>query len=487
MSRTVVIGGGICGLACAYDLAKAGREVVLLEADGRLGGKILSDKAGGHVFEAGPDSFITQKPWGLQLVRELGLEGRLLPTSETEKDVFAFTRGRLRRYPDGLMLMAPAKVLPFLASDLVPFSTKLRMGLEYLLPRGAGGADESLGAFTRRRFGAEALEVIVGPVMAGIYAGDPDRLSMAATFPQFCEMEREHGSVMRGLRLAHAKRLAAASMASEAALPRDSARSAAKPKPGPRVTMFMALDGGLSGLVDALAAKLPPGAARTGAPVTGLARSASGWTVTTAAERFDASAVVLALPASAASRITRAVDERLDNELARIDFVSTATLSLAYPAGAWKGRLKGFGFVVDRREARAVVAGTYSSSKFPGRSRDGSELLRIFLGGAGREEVVAWNDAKVLGAVRADLKRILGADPEPETARVYRWPASNPQYNVGHQERVARLEALMAAQPGLLLAGSSYKGVGIPDCVRSGREAAKRVVDADGRPDGGVA
>ncbi|MBI5595466.1 MAG: protoporphyrinogen oxidase [Elusimicrobia bacterium] len=471
MSRTVVIGGGICGLSCAYDLAKAGREVVLLEADARLGGKILSDKAGGHVFEAGPDSFITQKPWGLQLVRELGLADRLLPTSETEKDVFAFTRGRLRRYPDGLMLMAPAKVLPFLASDLVPFSTKLRMGLEYLVPRASNGADESLGAFTRRRFGAEALEVIVGPVMAGIYAGDPDRLSMAATFPQFCEMEREHGSVMRGLRLAHAKRLALAK----------------KPQGGPRVTMFMAMDGGLTSLVDALAAKLPPGSARTGAAVTALARSGSGWTVRTAAGQFDASAVVLALPASAAARIVRAVDERLDNELARIDFVSTATLSMAYPAGAWKGKLKGFGFVVDRREARAVVAGTYSSSKFPGRSRDGSELLRIFLGGAGREEAVAWNDEKVVAAVRADLRRILGADPEPTTARVYRWPASNPQYNVGHQERVARLEALAAAQPGLILAGSSYKGVGIPDCVRSGREAAKRVIDADGRPDGGVA
>lgn len=470
MSRTVVIGGGICGLSCAYDLAKAGGEVVLLEADSRLGGKILSDKAGAHVFEAGPDSFITQKPWGLQLVRELGLADRLLPTSETEKDVFAFTRGRLRRYPDGLMLMAPAKVLPFLASDLVPFSTKLRMGLEYLVPR-ANGSDESLGAFTRRRFGSEALEVIVGPVMAGIYAGDPDKLSLSATFPQFADMEREHGSVMRGLRLAHAKRLA----------------MAGQPRPGPRITMFMAMDGGLTTLVDALAAKLPAGSVRTGAAVTELARADKGWRVKTASEEFGADSVVLALPASAAARITRAVDERLDNELARIDFVSTATLSLAYPAGSWKGELKGFGFVVDRREARAVVAGTYSSSKFPGRSRDGSELLRIFLGGAGREAVVTWDDEKLLGAVRADLKRILGADPEPETARVYRWPASNPQYNVGHQERVKRLEALVASQPGLILAGSSYKGVGIPDCVRSGRDAAKRVLDAKGRPDGGVA
>ncbi|TPW18826.1 MAG: oxygen-dependent protoporphyrinogen oxidase, partial [Elusimicrobia bacterium] len=209
MSRTVVVGGGIAGLACAYDLAKAGREVVLLEAAPRLGGKILSERAGGHVFEAGPDSFITQKPWGLALVRELGLASSLLPTSEIEKDVFVYTRGRLRRYPDGLMLMAPAKVLPFLASDLVPWSAKLRMGLEMLVPRGTD-PDESLGAFTRRRFGSEALEVIVGPVMAGIYAGDPDRLSLAATFPQFADMERDGPSVFLALRRAHAKRLAAA-------------------------------------------------------------------------------------------------------------------------------------------------------------------------------------------------------------------------------------------------------------------------------------
>lgn len=463
MSRTVVIGGGIAGLSCAYDLAKAGREVVLLEASQRLGGKILSETAGEHVFEAGPDSFITQKPWGLALVRELGLDSALLPTSETEKDVFVYTRGRLRRYPDGLMLMAPAKVIPFLASDLVPWSAKLRMGLEMFVPRGAD-PDESLGAFTRRRFGREALEVIVGPVMAGIYAGDPDRLSLAATFPQFADMERDGPSVFLALRRAHAKRAAAA---------------AAKPAGGPRVTMFMALDGGLGRLVDALAARLPSGSVRTGAALESLRREGAGWRVRAGGAELAAESVVLALPASAAAPLLEPLDADAAAELAAVRFVSTATVSLAYAPGAWGGRLKGFGFVVDRREARAVVAGTFSSSKFPGRAKGGAELLRLFLGGAGREDVVGWTDSDILAAVRRDLRDILGASPEPTTARVYRWPSSNPQYDVGHRQRVERLEGRLKSLPGLVLAGSSYKGVGIPDCVRSGRDAAKRILSGN--------
>ncbi|TBR26216.1 protoporphyrinogen oxidase [bacterium] len=459
MSRILVVGGGIAGLSCAYDLAKAGQDVVLFEASPRLGGKILSDPAGPHVFEAGPDSFITQKPWGLALVRELGLDKLLLPTSETEKDVFVYTRGALRRYPDGLMLMAPAKVLPFLASDLVTWPAKLRMGLEPFVPRGSD-EDESLGAFTRRRFGREALEVIVGPVMAGIYAGDPDRLSLAATFPQFSDMERETGSILLALRRAHAKRLAAA----------------AAPKKGPRVTMFMALDGGLGRLVDALAARLPAGSVRLGAPAESLRRDGKGWVLKAAGAEHAADAVVLALPASAAARLLEPLDAAAAAELDAVRFVSTATVSLAYASGAWGGKLKGFGFVVDRREARTVVAGTYSSSKFPGRAKDGAELLRLFLGGAGREDVLDLSDSDILAAVRRDLKDILGASPEPATARVYRWPASNPQYDVGHRARVARLEARVKGLPGLVLAGSSYKGVGIPDCVRSGRDAAQRLL-----------
>lgn len=249
--------------------------------------------------------------------------------------------------------------------------------------------------------------------------------------------------------------------------------------------MFMAMEGGLGRLVDALAARLPAGSARVGAPVEGLRRSGAGWTVRAAGEDFAADAVVLAAPASAAARLVAPLDAAAGAELASVRFVSTATVSLAYPAGSWGGRLKGFGFVVDRREARAVVAGTYSSSKFPGRAKDGAELLRLFLGGDGREEAVGWSDADILAAVRRDLGVILGASPEPTLARVYRWPASNPQYEVGHQARVARLEAALKALPGLVLAGSSYKGVGIPDCVRSGRDAAKRVL-AGPDSEGGV-
>ncbi|MDE2291257.1 MAG: protoporphyrinogen oxidase, partial [Elusimicrobia bacterium] len=262
-------------------------------------------------------------------------------------------------------------------------------------------------------------------------------------------------------------------------------RRAPPPRPGSRVTMFMALDGGLSGLVSALAERLPEGAVRLGTPAESLERAGAGWRVRAGGETLEADAVVLALPAHAAAALARPLDAPLAEDLGAIPFVSTATATLSYPRGAWGGRLKGFGFVVDRREARAVVAGTYSASKFPGRAPEGVDVLRLFLGGAGREDVVGWDDARILAAVREDLRRLLGADPEPEAARVYRWPRSNPQYNVGHRALVSRLERAVAGLPGLLLAGSSYKGVGIPDCIRSGREAARRVL-ADGPAAGSV-
>ncbi|MBI3297642.1 MAG: protoporphyrinogen oxidase [Elusimicrobia bacterium] len=463
MSRVVVVGGGIAGLACAYRLAKAGAEVVLLEAAPRLGGKILSEKVGSVTFEGGPDSFITSKPVALELTRELGLEERLLPTGDVDRDVFVYSRGRLRRYPDGLMLMAPAEVLPFLASDLVGWRTKLRMGLDLLLPRGGAG-DESLGAFTRRRFGGEALEVVVAPIMAGIFAGDPDRLSLAATFPKFPELEQRWRSVILGLRADRARR---AGLKAAAA-------------PARRVTMFMAMSGGLETLTAALAARLPAGAVRLRAPAESLTRTGDRWVVRAKGEEHPADAVVLAVPASAAARLTAGLDPALSAELASVRYVSTATVTLSYPAGTWGGRLRGFGFVVDRREIAVVTAATFSTSKFPGRAPDGTEVLRLFLGGWRREEMVDWTDERILAGVRADLRRILGADPEPAAARVYRWPAANPQYVVGHQALVARLEERLGSHPGLLLAGSSYKGVGIPDCARSGTEAARLALELKG-------
>lgn len=453
MRRAAIVGGGIAGLSCAYELARAGGwEPRVFEAGPRLGGKIRTERVEGAVVEGGPDSFVTVKPDALELVRELGLEGELVPTAGGDTAVYAYTRGRLRRFPDGLMLMAPTKVLPFLASDLVPWSAKLRMGLEPLVPRGPADADESLGAFARRRLGEEALEVIVGPVMAGIYSGDPDRLSLRSTFPQFCELERKYGSLWRGLRAA----------------------AAARPAPKPGVTMFMTLRDGLARLVDALAARLPGGCARTGTAVAGLEPAGGRWRLALAGgERWEADAVVLAAGARAAAALLGGVDPALAEALKRQRCASTATVTFLYEPGAFGRRLSGFGFVVDRREARTLMAATYSSAKFPGRPHGGLELVRCFAGGVGREETAELPEAELAAAARRDLARILGKDPEPRALRVFRWPKASPQYEVGHEAWLRGLETELERRPGLRVAGASYHGVGLPDCVRSGRAAAR--------------
>ena len=463
--RVAIVGGGISGLACAYALSKEKNfDVHVLEAEERLGGKIFSDKVGADIlFEGGPDSFITAKPWALALVRELGLEKDLLPTHPTKKDVYVYTRGKMRRLPDGLMLMAPTKVLPFLASDLVDWPTKLRMGLEMFLPAKRGDDDESMGDFARRRFGTQALETIVGPILAGIFAGDPDRLSMASTFPQFVELERKHRSLILGM------------------------RAAKRPAPQNGLTMFMTLKGGLSSLVSALREKLPEDAVRTGAAVLRVEKTGGGYAlVLKSGETMQADRAVICAPAGAAAPMLSNLDGKLSESLAAIPFSSTATVSLAYHAKDVAQNLDGFGFVVDRREKRSVMAATYSSTKFPGRVPPDKVLIRCFLGGAGREYAVSGSGEDLIAAVRSDIKDMIGVNADPVAARTYRWSGANPQYNVGHGERVSRIEERIAPYAGLVLAGASYKGVGIADCVRSGQEAAKRLISPEGASVGAV-
>lgn len=449
---TVVVGGGIAGLACAYEITKAGAPVILLEAAERVGGKIHSDELAGAVIEGGPDSFVTNKPGALELVRELGLEGELVPTSKTNKDVFVYTRGRARRLPDGLMLMAPTKVLPFLLSDLMPMRSKIRMGLEMFIPGKAEG-DESMADFARRRFGEEALHTIISPILAGIFAGDPERLSMKSTFPQFAEIERVHGSLIRGMRrMAKGRR-----------------------PPSGSITMFMAFRGGLNRFAEAIAQRLPKDALRLGTAVEAIEKSGDGYELSLKDKpAITAERLILAVPADRASRLLSDFDRELSSELAAIPFSSTAVVSLAFAEKDLKNPPRGFGFVVDRREKLSIMAATYSSSKFPGRAPEGTVLIRCFLGGAGRERVLDCPDNELLLHVRRDLKVVAGVMAEPIGAKVHRWSGVNPQYNVGHGERLDRIEERLKTHPGLVLSGSSYRGVGIPDCIRSGRDAARR-------------
>lgn len=499
--RVAIVGAGIAGLAAAYFLRKqaalAGTplEVVVFEAAGRAGGHIVSEDLDGFLIEGGPDCFVSQKPWGLRLAQELGLAGAVTSTASAGTTTYVLSDGRLHPLPEGTMLMVPTRFLPLAGSGLLTWPGKLRMGLDLLLPRGGVG-DESLGAFVRRRLGQEALEKIAEPLVAGVHAGDPDRLSLLSTFPRFKEMEQRDRSLI--LAMVKARRRVAAARRAEAA--------GGAPPP----SAFVTLAGGLETFARSLGAGLPDGTIRLGTQVVEVARPADsaagiaalsadparirGFLVRTAAgsaaqvagsghrgsagaageDLFDA--VVLALPAKDAARLTAGLEPTLARELAGIDSVSAVTVSLAWRREAVAHPLDGFGLVIPRREKRPIMGVTWTSSKFPGRAPDGTVLLRAFLGGVKGPEILAREDAEILALVRAELRELLGAVGEPLLGRLYRWPEAMPQYNVGHGERLKRLETMQDGLSGLVLAGGSYRGIGIPDCIQSGVEAAGKVL-----------
>ncbi len=468
MSRHVVIvGGGIAGLATAYYLQKIAAadavplQITLVERDARLGGKIVTALEDGFVVEGGPDSFITQKPWALQLCRELGLSDRLMGTNDAQRAVYIWRRGRLRKMPDGMLLVVPTRFLPFITSDVISWPGKLRMGLDLFIPPRQDDADESLAAFIRRRLGQEALDVLAEPMMAGIHVSDAERLSLLATFPRYRDIERKYGSLTRGM------------IASRRAQAR--AASASGNGHG-RTTVFMTLRDGLQELVSAIGGALTA-TLITGRGVHAIARTAVGYRLTLDDGRaLDADAVVLATPAYVSAALLRPLKPELADRLEAIRYVSTATVSLGFAAADLARPLNGFGFVVPRQEPTRLLACTWTSTKFTHRARPGAVLLRAFVGGPRREDLVALDDKALIALVREELAGIMGISATPILARVYRWPRGNPQYDVGHLERVAQIEAL--CPPGLYLTGSAYRGVGLPDCIQQGQATAQQVVAA---------
>jgi oxygen-dependent protoporphyrinogen oxidase len=461
----LIVGGGITGLSAAHRAVELARErgiplaLTLVEARERLGGTIASEHVDGFLVEAGPDSFLSEKPWALALCRRLGLEDRLVRTDDRFRKVFVWHGGRLHPLPDGFQLLAPTALLPFATSSLFSLSGKLRMALDLVLPRG-GGDDESLGAFVRRRLGAEALERVAQPLVAGIYTADPDELSLIATMPRFVELERRERSLILGLRRA--------------------LRRAPRPgTSGARWSLFVTFAGGMEEMVTALADRLPAGAIALKQRVTGLTRSGTGWRADTTAGPIEADHVILATESHATARLTRYVDPALANLIGEIAYSSAATVSLGYRRADVPHPLDGFGFVVPRREGKALLAATFSSVKYPGRAPEGHVLIRGFLGGALNAGVLSEPDEALVQRARAELGQALGIRAEPVLTRLHRWPASMPQYHVGHLTRVDTIERLAGAIPGLSLAGGAYRGVGIADCVRSGEAAAARALGVE--------
>ena len=464
--RLVVVGAGISGLAAAHRAVERARELgrpldlTVLEGADRVGGTIQTEQRDGFLVECGPDSFLSEKPWALALCRRIGLEERLIRTDDRFRRTFVVWGGRLHPLPEGFQLLAPTRLAPLLASRLFSWPGKLRMACDLVLPRG-GDPDESLGAFVRRRLGREALERVAQPLVAGIYTADPDELSLSATMPRFLEMERRERSVI--LALWRAARKAPAQHAGTS---------------GARWSLFVTLARGMEELVQALAARLPAGAVRLKERVAGVAREEGRWRIATAGgAAYEADALVLAPEAHQAARMLRYVDPGLTHLLEGIPHASSATVSLAYRRADVGHPLDGFGFVVPHAERRPIIACTFSSVKYAGRAPDGHVLLRVFMGGALNEAVLQGDDATLVRTAREQIGPLLGIAAVPELARVALHAQAMPQYHVGHSARAAAIEQAVARHPGLWLVGGAYRGVGISDCVRSGEEAADRLLE----------
>ena len=460
-TRVVVVGGGIAGMSAAYYLGRAPGEVecTVVEEHGRLGGKIETVHTDGFTIEAGPDSFIARKPDALGLVRDLGLEEQLVPARRGGA-VYLVDRGRLVPLPQGMSLIAPLAPGPFLRSPLFSLRGKLRALAEPLVPPRRDAPDESIGSFTRRRFGQELVDRVAEPLMAGIHLGDPDRLSMS-TFPHLLELERTHGSVIRGMR--RMRRNRPADRGSHAGIPMYSLRE------------------GMGSLVKALDAAVGRSAVvRTRTRVTRIERTRTGYRIVleTAGgtpEALEADCVVLAVPASAAAAILRETEREASELLTSFSAYSSATVSLAFGTDAEIPELDGTGFLVPAAEHRTIRGCTFTTNKYPARSPSGAFLLRAFIGGPDADPVLDRSDDELSGLVLEELRDIIGVRSQPRFSRVFRFRHATPQYEVGHSERVARLASLRGC--GLHFIGSSYTGSGIPDCTAAGRQVASAVVE----------
>ena len=462
--RVAILGGGISGLAAAHRLTEIAPHIqaTLFEASSRLGGILQTQQRGDYLIERSADMFTTREPWALDLCRRVGLADELIATDQRYRRALIVFRGRLHPVPEGFQLLTPSKLWPMAKSPLLYTAGKLRMAGEYFIPPRKSGDDESLAAFVRRRLGNEAFERLVQPLVGGIYTADPEKLSMAATLPQFLEMERCHGGLLRSILKSPQKPAATKNEGS-----------------GARYGLFLGLRKGMSQLVDAVAARLPSDCVQLNTRVQAVSRTEQGWQVAFEDSRpavtFDA--VIYALP-GASQGLLRLVDDPLSALVGRIERAGCSVVALGYRRSQFKHPLDAFGFVVPAIEKRRMIAASFGSVKFAGRAPADRVLIRTFIGGALQPQLAELPDDELIALVREELGKLLGASGEPEISEVFRWPNAMPQYHVGHLDLVAQIEARVAQVPGFALAGNAYRGVGIPFCIRSGEQAAEQIADS---------
>jgi oxygen-dependent protoporphyrinogen oxidase len=456
MKRIAIIGGGISGLSAAFTLEEKRRagapvDYVVLEAGERFGGVLVTEHVDKCLVEAGPDSFLTEKPWASDLSRQVGLGDQLIGSNDADRKTYIVVNGKLVLMPDGLMFMVPTKIMPTVMSPLFSVGTKLRMAREWFHPPRKADSDETVAALVERHYGSEMVDRLADPLLSGVYGGEASQLSVRAVLPRFAEMEAKHGSLGRAM-LASRKEMA------------EMAKGPARP-------LFTSLKDGMQQLVDAVLARISPTALRPNRVVQSITPQDGGWMVANqhGADYYDD--VIVATPTRAAAKIVQAASAPLASELDSIQYSSSVTVTLGYDQSVRASLPPGFGFLVPKSEGRRMLAATFVHNKFPHRAPEDRALVRCFLGGSRDEQILDSPDDEILRVVRHELRQIIGLSAEPRFARVYKWRGAMAQYGVGHLERLDRIAQLTQQLPGLALAGNGYRGIGVPDCVRSGAEA----------------
>jgi oxygen-dependent protoporphyrinogen oxidase len=461
MKRIAIIGGGISGLAAAFTIEekrKSGTpiEYVLFESSPRLGGVLVTDRVDGCLVEAGPDSFLTEKPWAADLCREVGLGDQLIGSNDSQRKTYILVKEKLVEMPDGLMFMVPTKIMPTVLSPLFSVRTKLRMAAEWFHPPRKAFEDETVADMVSRHYGPEMVELLADPLLSGVYGGEASQLSVRAVLPRFADMESKHGSLGRAMLAARRKMGAAA-------------KAPARP-------LFSSLKNGMQQMVDALVARLDEKALKPSTPVQSVVWQDNGWTVSAGYETDQFDAIIVATPAPAAAALLEIADDRLSRDLGEIQYTSSVTVTLGYDEKVRASLPPGFGFLVPRSAGHRMLAATFVHNKFPHRAPENRAIVRCFLGGARDEQILQSSEGEIIAIVRNELRKIIGLESEPLFSRVYKWKSAMAQYSVGHLDRLQRIEARRQNLRGLALAGNGYNGIGVPDCVRSGNEAAGKIL-----------
>jgi oxygen-dependent protoporphyrinogen oxidase len=466
MKRVAIVGAGICGLSAAFALEEqrknspAALEYILFESSSQIGGVLLTEHVDNCLVEGGPDSFITEKPWAADLCRQIGLADQLIGSNDAERKTYILVKHRLVVMPDGLMFMVPTKIVPTVLSPLFSIRTKLRMAREWFHPPQTATDDETVASLVERHYGPEMVDRLADPLLSGVYGGEAAQLSVRAVLPRFADMEAKHGSLGRAMLVARKAT-------------KHASRAPARP-------LFTSLRDGMQQMVNALMARLTPSFVRASHRVQALQPMADGWLVTTRNQSDHFDAVILAVPAHVAAQLIQPFAADLAGELGEIHYSSSVTVTLGYDQQVRQSLPPGFGFLVPRSEGTRMLACTFVHNKFPHRAPEDRALIRCFLGGARDEEILSAADHEILEIVRRELQQILGICAQPLFVRVYKWKAAMAQYAVGHLKRLERIDRACAEIPSLFLAGNGYRGIGVPDCVRSGTEASLKALSALG-------